>query len=414
MDGSKKYSLHKDPLTNLKNRTSLIEDIKHMGIGNLLLIDIDSFNSINNLYGMKAGDKVLLETATHLKQTAKHNGYKAYRVTSNEFALLDYGAKIDLDDIYEDIQSIIEACAEHDIYIDAINDTINVHVTIGFATSDDMLFEQASSALQYAKKNYLKFAAYSNITNNIKTLSSYIYWNNEIRKAIQNKKIKPFFQPILDREEKIVKHEVLMRLIQDDEDNPVYVSPIEFLEISVQTKRYSELSRIIIFTALQMLQGNEKHFSINFAYHDIKNKELMRDLYKFLKSNPDVAKRCTFEILENELVEDPQLLLAFVNTVKKYGVQIAIDDFGSGFSNFEMILQSQPDIIKIDGTLIKNIDVDPKSLTLVEAIVAFSHRMGIKVVAEFVHSKEVYDILKKTDIDMFQGYYFSKPVFTPN
>ena len=205
-----------------------------------------------------------------------------------------------------------------------------------------------------------------------------------------------------------------MRLVQDNGEEKTYVSPVQFLDISIQTKRYNELSKIIIFKALEMLKNSDNHFSINFAYQDIKNKELIRLLYRFLEENPDVAKRCTFEILESELIEDTQMLLSFINRVRKHGVQIAIDDFGIGFSNLEMILSSQPDIIKIDGSLVKNVDIDSKSLTLVEAIVAFSHKMGIKVVAEYVHSKEVYDILKNTDVDMFQGYYFSKPVFTPN
>ncbi|WP_345978437.1 GGDEF and EAL domain-containing protein [Sulfurimonas sp. HSL3-2] len=403
-----------DSLTYLKSRVSLVQDVLNMRIGNLILIDIDNFNSINNLYGMESGDTVLIETANYIKQVAQERGYEAYRVTSNEFALLDYDAKIDFEDIYEDVQNIIEQMSKYDIYLDAISDIINIHVTIGFATAEDMILEKASSALQHAKKNYLKFSAYSNITNDIKTLSNYIYWNNEIKKAIENDNIQPFFQPILNRDEKIIKHEVLMRLVQDNGAEKTYVSPVQFLDISIQTKRYNELSKIIIFKALNMLKTSENSFSINFAYQDIKNKELIHSLYRFLEENPDVAKRCTFEILESELIEDTQMLLSFINKVRKYGVQIAIDDFGIGFSNLEMILSSQPDIIKIDGSLVKNVDIDSKALTLVEAIVAFSHKMGIKVVAEYVHSKEVYDILKNTDVDMFQGYYFSKPVFTPN
>lgn len=414
MKQDEKYSLYLDYLTHLKNRMSLVEDIKDMRIGNLILIDVDHFNSINNLCGIESGDKVLVEAAIYLEDFAQKKGYQAYRVASNEFALLDYGAKIDLDDIYDDIQSIIEDSAAHDIYLEPINDTVNVHVTIGFAQSDHMILEQASSALTYAKKNFLKFAAFSNITDNIKTSQNYIYWNNEIKKAIESDNIQPFFQPILDKDLNIIKHEVLMRLVQDNGKKKSYVSPVEFLDVSVQTKRYSELSKTIIFMALTMLKDNDKHFSINFAYQDINNKDLISDVYDYLENNPDIAKRCTFEILENEFIEDAKLLLAFVNKVKKYGVQIAIDDFGSGFANFELILLSQPDIIKIDGTLIKNVDIDKKALTLVEAIVAFSHKMGIKVVAEYVHSKEIYEVLKHTDVDMFQGYYFSKPVFTPN
>ena len=140
----------------------------------------------------------------------------------------------------------------------------------------------------------------------------------------------------------------------------------------------------------------------------------MYDLYNYFENNPDVASRVTCEILESELVKDTTVLLQFLKKLKSYGVQIAIDDFGSGFSNFEMILLAEPDLIKIDGSLIKNIDADKKSLTLVEAIVAFSHKMGMKVIAEYVHNKAVYDILRQIEVDMFQGYYLCEPLLTPN
>ena len=409
---AEKDAVYVDSLSGLSSRIALLEDIKDIGIANLILIDIDKFNTINNIYGMEAGDEVLIQTAKLLSKLADERGYKLYRIASNEYALLDDKAQMDIDDIYDDIQNILDQCSNNDIYLKDLNDHIRIHVTIGFATSDTMLLEQASRALSYAKQNYLKFAAYSTITDNVKTLSNYLYWNKEIKKAIENNNILPVFQPIVNRDKNIVKYEVLMRLRQDNDGKKAYISPVEFLEVSVQTKWYSQLSQTIIFEALSNLENNDYHFSINFAYQDIKNKELMSRLYYYLETHPDVAKRCTFEILENELVEDAQLLLSFITKVRKHGVKIAIDDFGSGFSNFEMILLTQPDIIKIDGTLIKNVDIDKKSLTLVEAIVAFSHKMGMQVIAEFVHSQEVYEVLQQTEIDMFQGYYFSKPLFT--
>jgi len=403
-----------DPLTKLQMRSVLLNDVLSIRIGSLLLIDIDNFHCINNMYGIKSGDIVLTKIANFLNDFSKKQGYKIYRVASNEFALLDYEAKFDLDDIYNDIEYLIDAISKYDIFIDTIEESINVHVTVGFAISNNLILEEAGAALQHAKKNSLKFSAYSNLTNDVLGLSRYVYWNKEIQKAIKCENIIPFFQPIFDIKGTIVKHEVLMRLVQEGEEKKLFISPVEFLAISVQTKKYNELSRMIIFHSLYLMQNTQHNFSINFAYQDIKNKELMYDLYNFLENNLDVAKRVTFEILETELIKDKQLLMEFLKKVKSYGVRIAIDDFGSGFSSFEMILLVEPDFIKIDGSLIKNIDVDKKALTLVEAIVAFSHKMGMQVVAEYVHSKAVYDILTTIEVDMFQGFYLSEPLFTPN
>ena len=110
------------------------------------------------------------------------------------------------------------------------------------------------------------------------------------------------------------------------------------------------------------------------------------------------------------MIKDTKLLLNFLSKVKSFGAKIAIDDFGSGFSNFEMILLIKPDFLKIDGSLIKKVDVDKEALTLVEAIVAFSHKMGMEVIAEYVHSEVVYNILQDIDVDLFQGYYLCEPL----
>ena len=91
------------------------------------------------------------------------------------------------------------------------------------------------------------------------------------------------------------------------------------------------------------------------------------------------------------------------------GVRIALDDFGSGFSNFNYILTLAPDCIKIDGSLIKNIHQDTKSKEMVKAICSFSKSLGITTVAEFVHNKEVFEVAKEIGIDYFQGYYFAEP-----
>jgi len=95
--------------------------------------------------------------------------------------------------------------------------------------------------------------------------------------------------------------------------------------------------------------------------------------------------------------------------IKSFGAKIAIDDFGSGYSNFAHLLKLNPEYIKIDGSLIKNIDKDKNSLVIVKTINDFAHALGIQTVAEYVHSKEVFEVLTELGIDEFQGYYFSEP-----
>jgi EAL domain-containing protein (putative c-di-GMP-specific phosphodiesterase class I) len=149
--------------------------------------------------------------------------------------------------------------------------------------------------------------------------------------------------------------------------------------------------------------------SFNFTYTDIKNKLFIDQIEQHFINNDGLGNKAVFEITESESIENYEDIKIFIKRFKRYGVKFAIDDFGSGFSNFEHIIEIEPEYLKIDGTLVKNIDKDEKLLTVVSSIVYFSHKLGIKVIAEYVHSKEILDVLRKLNIDEYQGFYFSEP-----
>ena len=159
-------------------------------------------------------------------------------------------------------------------------------------------------------------------------------------------------------------------------------------------------------------------FSINLSFFDIKTesmKEFLEELIVLFNSKGKV----TFEILESEGKEDYNIVKEFLDYFrKKYDVKIAIDDFGSGYSNFKRIMDLKPDFIKIDGSLIKDIAIDSNSYLLVKTIVSYAKELKIKVIAEYVHNKETFDTCKYLNIDLFQGYYLSPPMkleeFTKN
>ena len=114
-------------------------------------------------------------------------------------------------------------------------------------------------------------------------------------------------------------------------------------------------------------------------------------------------------MLESDGIDNYSEVSVFIKQVKEYGVRIAIDDFGTGYSNFAHILRLNVDLLKIDGSLIKNIDTDTNAQTIVKAIVHFSQQLGLKTVAEFVHTQSVYEKCFELNVDYFQGYYLSEP-----
>ena len=154
----------------------------------------------------------------------------------------------------------------------------------------------------------------------------------------------------------------------------------------------------------------QKNITMNLSFKDILNYEFIDYLNNALeKLKFEDRNRLVFEILESENLSDYDFLEEFVLKYKKLGIKIAIDDFGSGYSNFIRIIRLKPDYLKIDGSLIKNIDKDNNSYEIVKSIIAFSKTLNIRTIAEYVHSEEIFNLLLELDVDEFQGYYFGKP-----
>jgi len=227
---------------------------------------------------------------------------------------------------------------------------------------------------------------------------------------LEEDRVKAVYQGIVDSSGRIVKYETLMRL--EEKDTKKLQSPYFFLDVAIKTRLYSYLSSRVIFKALDILKNSDEVLSVNFTYSDIKNTSLIEKIEAFISENKNIGSRLIVEITEDESIENYDDVKAFIGRFRSYGVKIAIDDFGTGFSNFEYILEVEPDYLKIDGSLVKDIDTNKRSFTLVEAIVQFSHKLGIKVIAEFVHSKTIFEMLKDLSVDEYQGFYFHEPKLT--
>jgi len=123
----------------------------------------------------------------------------------------------------------------------------------------------------------------------------------------------------------------------------------------------------------------------------------------------EFSERVIFEIVESEGIQNYDVVNRFIQEVKRYGVQIAIDDFGAGYSNFAYIMRLDVDFIKIDGSIIRDIHQNRSSQVITETILDFSKKLNIQTVAEFVADEAVYDYVKNLQVDCLQGYLFGEP-----
>ncbi|NPA16491.1 MAG: EAL domain-containing protein, partial [Aquificae bacterium] len=187
------------------------------------------------------------------------------------------------------------------------------------------------------------------------------------------------------------------------------ILPRFFLPIAKESKYYSIITKTVIEKAFERFRETNMEFSINLSSEDMTDEEIVSYIYGILENEPEVAKRATFEILESESIKNYEQIYTFVKNVKNLGAKIAIDDFGSGYSNYSHIVNLEPDYIKIDGSLIKQLPYDLYVQVIVSTIIDFSRKLGIRTVAEYVYNEDVYSMVKSMGIDYSQGYYLGKP-----
>ncbi|WP_456450662.1 bifunctional diguanylate cyclase/phosphodiesterase, partial [Hydrogenimonas sp.] len=228
-----------------------------------------------------------------------------------------------------------------------------------------------------------------------------------VKEAIANGRIVSYFQPIVDNATgQVAKYESLVRLIDGDGNT---LSPFFFLDIAKKSNLYRQITAIVLERSFDALLAQDREISINLSVKDIEHKRTRETIVKLLERHKEHAGRVVFELLEDENVESHATIRDFIATIKGYGVKIAIDDFGSGFSNYERLLEYQPDLLKIDGSLIKHILTSPYARSVVKSIVTFAREQGLQTVAEFVEDAEVFEAVRALGIDFSQGYYFGKP-----
>jgi EAL domain-containing protein (putative c-di-GMP-specific phosphodiesterase class I)/GGDEF domain-containing protein/HAMP domain-containing protein len=403
--------LHHDDLTKLKNKYALLKDLKNHESATLIVVDIESFDDINELYSYGIGNTVLIEYSKLLLRFCMNKSYEVYRIYGNTFALLDKDDLINIMKYENDIKELTDINRDYVVKIEEQNLEIDIDSTLGIAIMQDNALKKANNALKNAKKTHKRYVVYNSsldidsITENIKV------WRERIKDAIEHDLITPFYQPIYNRDNKIEKYETLMRMKEVSENNEVkYVSPFFFLDIATKTKQYARLSEIVIRKSLQFAKEGTHSVSINLGFSDIEDPNILNMLDEYFnKDTEEFCKRVVFEILESDHITDYEIFEEFIFKYRALGLRFAIDDFGTGYSNFTHILTVRPDYLKIDGSLIKNVHEDKDSLELVKSIIRFSQELHIKTIAEYVHNKEVYDIVYDLGVDEFQGYYLDEP-----
>ncbi|OQA74776.1 MAG: Phytochrome-like protein cph2 [Candidatus Dependentiae bacterium ADurb.Bin246] len=398
-----------DELTLLPNRQKLLKDLKDSKIQKIAMININSFRDINNFYGFEAGDLVLKKFSQILLDKISTNiNLDLYRVANDVFAICTKN-KDNLKEIRDICTNIIEYFSLHPILIN--NNSFYLSISIGVARNckdsavQNNLLSKAEYALRIAKKRDISILfldenieLYNKLKENKKLIE-------ELKNALISNNLLIYGQKLINNISKKEKYEILMRVKLEDGS---ILTPYSFLKEAKKAKLYLGMTRMLVKKACEYFKGKDIDFNLNLTLEDIKDQYTMDFIVNAMEKT-NTAKQITFEIVESEGIESFTEVSNFIKKAKKLGCKIAIDDFGTGYSNFEYIIKLDVDYIKIDGSLIKNINTDNNLYLTVQTIVGFAKALKIKTVAEFVHNEEVLNCVKNLDIDYSQGFFIDEP-----
>lgn len=388
-----------DQLTSLPNRQKMLLDISKKNPTACVIFNIDEFKEVNDFFGTESGDKILQDIASWFSKS----NFETYRIDGDEFAILYY-EDLSIEVLKHSVEDILSLFEEEPFYIE--EERVHIRLSAGIAKVKHSLLTKADIAVHYAKEQKIKISIYEENAKIEQKYKQNIAMATSIREALTDNRIICHYQPIIDvKTNKIVKYETLVRMI--DKNNQI-IPPLEFLSIAKKTKLYSHITVEVIHQACNIFKNRDESFSINLSIDDIKNANTVQEIIKTIIKTK-TASKIVFEILESEGIENYEEVTNFITQIKALGARIAIDDFGTGYSNFEHILKLNIDYIKIDGSLIKNINEDNKHKIIVETIVDFAKKVGSKTIAEFVCEEAIYNCMKEIGVDFAQGFYTGKP-----
>ncbi len=393
-----------DELTGLYNRTCLDKELLSNNTKTLILLNIDNFNMLNNSYGFAFTDNILIKVSNILK-AFESKKFILYRLQADVFALLSQ------EECLEDSKIIAEKIKHYfnnnSLLVQNIKINLTFSIAIDYGVNKDLLKTANLTIQELREFDKNKIGIYNEDSKFEEKQKNNLQNINKIRDYLNNDQVTVFFQAIKDiKKNKITKYEALARIYTEDNE---IIMPFEFLEPIKLAGLMAQFTKKIIDKAFQTITNKDVIISINITEQDLKENYLI----EYLKQKVDEYKidetQIILEILESISINNDDLILEQLVSLKEMGFKLAIDDFGSENSNFSRLLKLKVDYIKIDGSFIKEIDTNKSSLEIVKSILTFSHNLGYKVIAEYVCNEKIYNIVKDLGIDLAQGYHIGKP-----
>lgn len=411
-----------DPLTELYNRRcfqvefekilTLAERYHHHS--SLLFFDLDHFKFINDSSGHQAGDALLQKVAKKLREITRSSDLVA-RLGGDEFAVV-----IPESDTQGAIQFAEKLARElKQVTLPFKGRSYRISTSTGIVTYPEHgsdfqeLLSNADLAMYQAKESGRDtWHVFSDSEQARELMNAKVTWKDKIEQALADDRFILYFQPIMHIASGEISHyEVLIRMVEKDAS---IVMPGEFIPVAERTGQIHQINRFVLQASIEKLagmQGLEKpiNLSINLSGRVMDDPQLLQQLTHLLNDSGVNPQQLVFELTETAALADVNAAERLMTELQALGCRFALDDFGVGFSSFYYLRELPLDIVKIDGSFIKQLPSNPKDQVFVKALTEMANALGKETVAEFVEDEPTLKLLAELGVIYAQGYHIGKP-----
>ncbi len=410
-----------DHLTGINNRRKFQSELKrelataqrNQQQFGLMYIDLDQFKIVNDSCGHHAGDKLLLEVTRRLDNVIRETDILS-RIGGDEFTLIMPNTNIDgITHVATKINECIRA-----IEFSADKRMFKIGASIGIAMYPDHgsdaqeLLTNADMAMYYAKENRRgQYHVYSPNKHFTVHLSNRVYWKEIIENALQHQQFFFQYQPIQFIPDGSISHYECLLRIKDE--NEAILMPGDFIRQAEESGLIGQIDRLVIKKGIQTLlkhaENDRCKLAINLSGRSFNDVNLLQFITRQLAETRVNTKNIIFEITETAAVSNFTAAQEMINSIKTMGCQIALDDFGVGFSSFYYLKHLPVDYVKIDGSFIRQLDNNKEDRIFVKAITDVCIALDKKIIAEYVENEAILNIVRDFGIEYAQGFYIGKP-----
>jgi diguanylate cyclase (GGDEF)-like protein len=408
-------------VTGLPNKNyvlnTLVKDISKLDKDKyaiLISLDMDNFKAVNDTLGHGSGDEFLKQAGKRFKRVITIRDYVCH-IGGDEFLFLvkSVNNKNEAEAMVKRIQNVLkEPFHIKGKKIDYMTASLGIVIINKDGNNFETLYNCADDAMYTSKKigknihSFYDKEMYSNIYE--KTVKK-----KAIEEGIKKGEFKVFYQPKVSNEEKFLGAEALVRWIQD---NNKIIPPSEFIEFAENEGLIKYIGEVVIIEVCKKISEwigkgyKDFKIAINLSAEQLINEELCDNALNIIKKFEIPFEYIEFEVTESTIIKDFNIAIKNIEKIKSHGIKVSLDDFGTGYSSLNYLKELSIDSVKIDKSFIDNLVFDDGSNVMVNTIIKLCHYFGYEVVAEGVEKKEQVECLKDLDCDIFQGYYFGKPM----